>query len=104
MLPVAPAEAWISAAPSASRFHRWVQPASNSSVIGEGARIVLFVLVPKKPTTMSPAAVVVTEGAANDPLFGVKAPLCESIGEAGSTFVKSVMLPTCPTAEDADHV
>jgi hypothetical protein len=48
---------------------------SNNSLITEGGAIALLELVPKKARTMSPLAVVVTEGAAKDRLPRVNAPL-----------------------------
>jgi len=60
--------------------------------------------VPKKPTTMSPADVVVTEGARMDMLPDVKAPLCESTGVAGSTFLKSMTAPAADVCDPRDQL
>jgi len=43
--------------------------------MGVGGLIVLLDEIPKKPTTRSSPAVVVTDGATKDVLSGVKAPL-----------------------------
>jgi hypothetical protein len=52
----------------------------------------------KKPTTTSPGTVAVTDGAVGYRVFGVNAPLCESIGVVRSMFLKSRI---APVAEDA---
>jgi hypothetical protein len=76
MSPVDPALALTYEAPSLSTPQRRLSHrASNSSVIGTGGLIVRLVEIPKNPTTRSPSAVVVTDGATNDALSGVKAPL-----------------------------
>jgi hypothetical protein len=59
----------------------------------DGGRIDLLEVTPKKPTTASPAAVVVIEGAMTDPVPGVKAPLCESTGVVGFRPLKSMTEP-----------
>ena len=59
---------------------------------------------PKKPTTMSSFAVVVTEGATANQLWGVKAPLCESIGIALSMPLKSRIAPAAVAVVDQDQL
>ena len=59
--------------------------------------------LPKKPMTMSPGTVVVTDGAVGNLVSGVKAPLCESIGVRRSTFAKSRIAPVAEAAELSDH-
>ena len=60
--------------------------------------------MPKKPTTRSPLAVVVTDGAAKEVLSGVKAPLCESTGIDVSAPLTSTIAPAMETDEARDHV
>ncbi len=72
---------------------------SNSSVSATGGWIDLLEVVPKNPSTTSPAEVVVTEGAANEELLGVKAPLWESIGELGLMPLRSRIAPAAETDE-----
>ena len=60
--------------------------------------IVLLDVMPKNPSTRSPALVVVTEGAEKDVSVAVNAPLCESTGVDGSTPSTSTIAP----AADAD--
>jgi hypothetical protein len=68
-------------APSPPSPHqRFIQRASYSSVSTVGGLIVLLEAVAKKPTTKSPAPVVLTDGATKDRRSGVNAPLCESMG------------------------
>ena len=94
MFPVAAAAPLTYPAPSASRLQlRPDQPTSNSSVSGLGGVILLPEVVPKKPRTTSPAAVVVTEGATIDRVCDVEAPLCESTGEVPSIPLTSRMAP-----------
>jgi hypothetical protein len=79
-------------------------PTSKSSVMRTGGLIVLPVVMPKKPTTRSPSSVVVTDGAANDVLSGVKAPLWESTGIEMSAPLTSRIAPALETDEARDHV
>jgi hypothetical protein len=58
---------------------------------------------PKKPTTMSSGAVVVTEGATTDLLAGVNAPLWESTGDDRFTPLKSTTLPATETGAASNH-
>jgi hypothetical protein len=80
------------------------RPTSNSSVMRSGGLIVLPVVMPKKPTTRSPASVVVIDGAAHDVLSGVKAPLWESTGIEMSAPLTSRIAPALETDESKDHV
>jgi hypothetical protein len=57
----------------------------------------------KKPTTMSPGTVAMTEGAVGYRVFGMNAPLCESIGAVRSTFLKSRIAPVTEDAESSDQ-
>jgi hypothetical protein len=66
--------------------------------------MLLLELTAKKPTTMSPAAVVVTEGARIDRLEGAKAPLCESTGACTATPLTSTSAPAAATDEANSHV
>ena len=59
---------------------------------------------PKKPTTMSPFAVVVTDGATANQLLGVNAPLCESTGVDFWMSLKSRTAPAAFAAEDQDQL
>jgi hypothetical protein len=59
---------------------------------------------PKKPTTMSPFPVVVTEGASANQLFGLNAPLCESTGADFRTSLKSRIAPAAFAGEDQDQL
>jgi hypothetical protein len=52
---------------------------------------------------MSPAELVVTEGATMVLLRGVKAPLCESTGEVRSTFFTSITAPAAAVCEPNDQ-
>jgi hypothetical protein len=61
--------------------------------------IVLLFVMAKKATTRSPAALVVTDGATNDLLVGVNAPLCESTGADTSTPSTSRIAPAADTSE-----
>mgnify|MGYP003539233744 CR=1 FL=1 len=61
--------------------------------------ILLLAVVPKNPTTTSPATVVVTEGAAKKRFLGVNAPLCESMGADESTPLAWRIAPAADTAE-----
>jgi hypothetical protein len=66
---VAPAVALTKPAPSASRLDfPLARPTSNTSVIAVGCVMLLLEFVPKKPSTTSPGAVVVIEGAVIDPV------------------------------------
>jgi hypothetical protein len=65
----------------------------------EGGRIALLEVTPKKPTTASPAEVVVIEGATSEPVPGVKAPLCESTGALELRFLKSMTEPAADACE-----
>jgi hypothetical protein len=76
---------------------------SNSSVIPAGGLTALPPANPKKPTTMSFGAVVVTEGAMTDLLAGVNAPLCESTGEDRLRPLKSTTLPAATTGAASNH-
>jgi hypothetical protein len=69
-----------------------------------GGLIVLPNVVPKKPTTRSPSSVVVTDGATNELLFGLKAPLWESTGIETSAPLTSRIEPAIDTDEARDHV
>ena len=53
----------------------------------------------KNPKTTSPAAVVVIDGATNDRLLGVNAPLCESTGWDTSIPCTSTIDPATETDE-----
>ena len=64
-----------------------------------GGVIVLLAVMPKKPTTTSPATVVVTDGAENERLSGVNAPLCESMGADESIPLTSRTAAAADTAE-----
>jgi hypothetical protein len=64
-----------------------------------GGLIVLLAVMPKKPTTISPAIVAVTDGAAKERLSGVNAPLCESMGADESIPLTSRIAPAADTAE-----
>ena len=104
LLPEDPALLWTYAEPSPASPHvRLDQLAWNSSVMPLGALIRLAVEMPKKPTTTSPGSVVVTEGAQGSFVFGVNAPLCESIGVVRSTFLKSRIAPVADDAEPSDQ-
>jgi hypothetical protein len=70
----------------------------------EGDRSGLFDASPKKPTTMSSFAVVVTEGATANQLLGVNAPLCESTGTDFSIPLKSRIAPAAAAAADQDQL
>jgi hypothetical protein len=59
----------------------------------------LFEVAPKKPTTRSPAAVVVTDGATKNRFSSVKAPLCESTGVDTSTPLTSRIAPAAEADE-----
>jgi hypothetical protein len=61
--------------------------------------MVLPLAIAKKPTTMSPGTVAVTDGAVGNLVFGSDAPLCESIGVRRSTFLKSRIAPV-PEADE----
>jgi hypothetical protein len=63
-----------------------------------GLRDLLYAIV-KKPMTTSPGTVDVIDGAVGYLVFGVKAPLCASIGVVRSTFLT---LRIAPVAEDVD--
>jgi hypothetical protein len=70
-----------------------------SSVIAAGGLIDLLEVMAKKPTTMSPAVVVLTDGATKDRRCGVNAPLCESIGADASMPSTSRIAPAAETGE-----
>jgi hypothetical protein len=57
----------------------------------------------KKPTTMSPGTVVLTDGAVGYRVLGMNAPLCESIGVVRSTFLKSRIAPVNEASEASDQ-
>jgi hypothetical protein len=59
---------------------------------------------PKKPTTMSPFPVVVTEGATARKLSGLNAPLCESTGADFWTSLKSRIAPAAFAGEAQDQL
>jgi hypothetical protein len=59
--------------------------------------------VPKKPTTTSVRAVVMTEGARIDRVRGVNAPLCASMGEVGAIPLKSRTAPARAALEESDQ-
>ncbi|MFL5903199.1 MAG: hypothetical protein ACJ75Q_10995 [Gaiellaceae bacterium] len=75
----------------------------KTSVMELGGWSVLIELVEKNPTTTSPAAVVLTDGATNERLLGVNAPLCESTGEAEAMPLKSRIDPPRGEGEDTDQ-
>ncbi len=77
---------------------------SYSSVMPAGGRSDLLDAIVKKPTTTSPGTVVVTDGAVAYLVFGVKAPLCESIGVVRSTFLKSRMAPVADDMEPSNQL
>jgi hypothetical protein len=105
MSPVDPALASTYEEPSLSTPQRRLcHRASKSSVIGTGGLIVRLVEIPKNPTTRSPSAVVVTDGATKDKRSGVKAPLCESTGIETSAPLTSRIAPAIETDESSDHV
>ena len=60
--------------------------------------------IPKKPTTMSLFAVVVTDGATANQFLGVNAPLCESTGVVCAIPLKSSTAPAAMAAEDHDQL
>ncbi len=66
----------------------------------EGDHSVLVEARPKKPTTMSSLAEVVTDGATANLLSGVDAPLCESTGADWSMPLKSRIAPAAVAVED----
>jgi hypothetical protein len=70
----------------------------------EGDLSGLFEAMPKKPTTMSSFAVVVTEGAPVNQLWGVNAPLCESTGVARSMPLKSRIAAAAVAVEAQDQL
>jgi hypothetical protein len=76
---------------------------SNSSIIPVGGLTALPPASPKKPTTMSFGALVVTEGAMIDLLAGVDAPLCESTGEDRLRPLKSTTLPAADVGAASNH-
>ena len=55
----------------------------------------------KKPTTTSPGTVAVTDGPLGFLVFGVKAPLRESIGVVWSTFFTSRIAPGAEDVEES---
>jgi hypothetical protein len=69
-----------------------------------GGRIAWLELSPKKPKITSPAELVVTEGATIVLLRGVKAPLCESTGEVGLTFLTSITAPAAAICDPNDQL
>jgi hypothetical protein len=69
-----------------------------------GGRIVLLVVAPKNPTTTSPSAPVVMDGATINPLPGVKAPLWESTGVVGSISLKSITAPARDACDPNDQL
>jgi hypothetical protein len=75
----------------------------NSAVKPEGDLRVWLEETPKKPTTMSPAAAVVSEGATATLLLGVNAPLCESTGVDRSRPLKSRIAPAAVAVEGQDQ-
>ena len=102
LLPEVPAVDWTYAALSPVSDHDPDEPdqvRSNSSVIPDGGLIDLLAAMAKKPTTMSPETVVLTDGAVGYLVLGVNAPLCASIGVVRSTPLTSRMPPV---AEDAE--
>jgi hypothetical protein len=104
LLPVGPAAACTYPSPTPSRLQPLLaQRASKIWVIELGALSVLVEFVEKKPTTVSPFEVVVTEGAANEVLRGVNAPLCESTGEVASIPLKSRIAAAAAACAPTDH-
>jgi hypothetical protein len=79
------------------------QRASKSSLISAGGLIVRLDEMPKKPTTRSPSLVVVTDGATNERLSGVNAPLWESIGIDPSAPLTSRIEPATEADDASDH-
>jgi hypothetical protein len=77
---------------------------SYASLIELGGLIVLLDVIPKKLTTKSSPLVVVIDGAANEVLVGVNAPLCESIGIDPSTPLTSSIAAAADTDEERLHV
>jgi hypothetical protein len=75
----------------------------NSSVIPLGGLSVLLPVRPKKPTTTSSDAVVVSEGAGTFLLWGVNAPLCESTGDDFARPLKSKTAPAAAALDASDH-
>ncbi len=75
----------------------------NSCVSPEGALRLVLEATPKKPTTTSLSAVVLTEGATTTELLGVNAPLCESTGAERSSPLKSRIAATAVTLGDHDQ-
>jgi hypothetical protein len=65
--------------------------------------IALLELVPKKARTMSPGALVVTDGATKELLCAVNAPLCESRAVDRSMSLRSRMAPAAETVEANVH-
>jgi hypothetical protein len=103
LLPVAPADDWTYPAPAPSTYWSVApQRALKTPVMAAGDWSVLIEVVAKKPTTRSPAAVVVTDGAWNERLLVVNAPLCESTGLVVETPLKSRIAP--PTGAVAPSV
>jgi hypothetical protein len=105
LVPVGPAAAWTYPSPAPERLQvLLVQRTLKTSLIEAGGRRVLVEFVEKKPTTVSFFAVVVTDGALNEVLRGVNAPLCESTGELVSTPLKSRIAPAAEACESTDQV
>jgi hypothetical protein len=67
--------------------------------MASGGMIVLLVVALKKPKMRSSGSVVVTDGATNDRLSGVNAPLCESTGPDTSMRLTSRIAPVAEADE-----
>jgi len=105
LVPVGPATAWTYPSPAPARLQvLLVQRTLKTSLIEVGGRRVLMEFVEKNPTTVSLFAVVVTDGAPNDVLRGVNAPLCESTGELVSMPLKSRIAPAAEACEPTSQV
>jgi hypothetical protein len=78
--------------------------AAKSAVIELGGLIARVSEAPKKPTTRSPSAVVVTDGAMKDRLAGVNAPLCESTGIDPAAPLTSTIEPAIEADDPSVHV
>jgi hypothetical protein len=104
LLPVAPAAAWTYPLPSPARLKDLVvQRDAKISVIALGVLKVFIELAAKNPMTVSFLAVVVTDGATNEVLRGVNAPLWESTGEVASTPLRSRIAAAADVCDPTFH-
>jgi hypothetical protein len=104
LIPVGPAAVCTKPLPSPSRLQPLpAQWASKIELIETGVLSVLVEFVAKKPTTRSPFAVVVTDGAENEVPWRVNAPLWESTGEVVSIPLKSRIAPAAEACEPTDQ-